>query len=208
MALRKIFLTVFILGSWSLLSCNKNAAPLYGAAKYFESIRGNDALLTQFFQAMPKGGDLHHHFSGAIYAEEMYDIALKGDFFVSRDSLFIYREMPPSKITRDKSIFRLSDARLGSDIRSRLLRFWSVKDFVPGNESAESHFFQSFGRFGPVIDGSESLFLQALKERAIKENVQYIETMFIRPSFDRDAAPFKIIQKTYDSLLLISGTLA
>ena len=28
------------------------------------------AELTMFFTMMPKGGDLHHHYSGAIYAEQ------------------------------------------------------------------------------------------------------------------------------------------
>jgi hypothetical protein len=29
----------------------------------------NIAALNQFFVQMPKGGDIHHHYSGAIYAE-------------------------------------------------------------------------------------------------------------------------------------------
>ena len=27
------------------------------------------AALTEFFTQMPKGGDIHHHYSGAMYAE-------------------------------------------------------------------------------------------------------------------------------------------
>jgi adenosine deaminase/adenosine deaminase CECR1 len=29
---------------------------------------------------MPKGGDLHHHFSGSIYAEPMIEDAINDDF--------------------------------------------------------------------------------------------------------------------------------
>jgi adenosine deaminase/adenosine deaminase CECR1 len=29
---------------------------------------------------MPKGGDLHHHFSGSIYAEHMIEDAINDDF--------------------------------------------------------------------------------------------------------------------------------
>jgi hypothetical protein len=29
---------------------------------------------------MPKGGDLHHHFSGSIYAEPMIEDAIAADF--------------------------------------------------------------------------------------------------------------------------------
>jgi adenosine deaminase len=189
-----------------VLKAQQNDATTDRTARYFESIRNDNALLTQFFSAMPKGGDLHHHFSGSIYAEEMYDVASKQDLYVSVDSLFIYRERPPTSYTNDTSIYRLSDSRMDPNIRSRLINFWSVKDFVPGVESAEDHFFRSFGRFGSVIGGSEALFLQALKERAIKENVQYIETMFLRPYFDRSEQGFSTVQQSYDSLLLLSQT--
>ena len=55
------------------------AAPLHQAlqddaaeartARYLESIRGEPLLLAAFLRAMPKGGDLHNHPSGAEYAE-------------------------------------------------------------------------------------------------------------------------------------------
>ena len=38
-------------------------------AKYFASIRSDPSLLLAFLAEMPKGGDLHNHLSGAIYAE-------------------------------------------------------------------------------------------------------------------------------------------
>ena len=31
------------------------------------------AELTLFFSRMPKGADLHHHYSGSIYAEQYLD---------------------------------------------------------------------------------------------------------------------------------------
>ena len=46
------------------------AAPREAAtARYFASIRNNPSLLLAFLADMPKGGDLHNHLSGAIYAE-------------------------------------------------------------------------------------------------------------------------------------------
>jgi adenosine deaminase len=203
---RFVSLPIFVLSFVALSSrAQQNDATTERVAQYFERIRFDEARSTQFFEAMPKGGDLHHHFSGAVYAEEMFEAARKQNFFVSRDSLFVYREMPASFITRDTSIYRLSDIRVPANIRSMLLNFWSVKDFVPGAESNEDHFFQSFGRFGPTIGGSEALFLQTIKKRAITENVQYIETMFLRPYFNRSSAPFPDLQSTYDPLLERAG---
>src|SRR5208337_283809 len=38
-------------------------------AHYMESIRQQPSLLLAFLREMPKGGDLHNHLAGAIYAE-------------------------------------------------------------------------------------------------------------------------------------------
>ena len=38
-------------------------------ARRFASIRNNPPLLLAFLREMPKGGDLHNHLSGAVYAE-------------------------------------------------------------------------------------------------------------------------------------------
>ena len=38
---------------------------------YFESIRKDPNQLLPFLREMPKGGDLHNHLSGSIYAESL-----------------------------------------------------------------------------------------------------------------------------------------
>src|SRR5213592_2031784 len=38
-------------------------------ARYFDSVRHDPVRLLSFLQQMPKGGDLHNHLSGAVYAE-------------------------------------------------------------------------------------------------------------------------------------------
>jgi len=43
--------------------------------RYFENIRKDPNLLLAFLLEMPKGGDLHNHLSGAIYAETLVDWA-------------------------------------------------------------------------------------------------------------------------------------
>ena len=37
--------------------------------QYFQSIRKNPNLLLAFLREMPKGGDLHNHLTGSVYAE-------------------------------------------------------------------------------------------------------------------------------------------
>ena len=43
--------------------------------RYFEGIRKDPNLLIAFLLEMPKGGDLHNHLSGAIYAETLINWA-------------------------------------------------------------------------------------------------------------------------------------
>ena len=55
------------------------SAPLFAAQEdWFEKLKaGGDAqALYRVLHAMPKGGDLHNHLSGAVYSEWWYEIAL------------------------------------------------------------------------------------------------------------------------------------
>src|SRR5690349_5629681 len=44
-------------------------------AAYFESIRKSPPQLMAFLLKMPKGGDLHNHLSGSVYAEHYIEWA-------------------------------------------------------------------------------------------------------------------------------------
>jgi adenosine deaminase len=91
---------------------------------------------------------------------------------------------------------------LADDLTYReLLQRWSSKDF--DNHGAiqpppDRQFFQTFGYFGPVSNANFNEGLLALKARAIKENVGYIETMFklapMMPNADFDAQMWKAAQ--------------
>src|ERR1035437_316705 len=56
-------------------SCNTKDRNQELTANYFETIKtsADNAQLTLFLSQMPKGGDIHHHYSGAIYAETYLD---------------------------------------------------------------------------------------------------------------------------------------
>src|SRR5271157_6662721 len=56
------------------------------AAKYLQSVRHQPGLLLAFLQQMPKGGDLHVHLFGAIYAESMIDWASESALCVDRST--------------------------------------------------------------------------------------------------------------------------
>jgi hypothetical protein len=55
---------------------------------------------------------------------------------------------------------------------------WSVKDYNNVDYPSDKLFFESFDKFSPALVGHFGEGLLELKNRAIKENVSYIETQF------------------------------
>src|ERR1700745_1917306 len=52
--------------------------------RYLDSVRNQPSLLLAFLHDLPKGGDLHNHLDGAIYAEDLIDFAANDNFCVDR----------------------------------------------------------------------------------------------------------------------------
>ena len=148
----------------------------------------NVAELTLFTTMLPKGGDLHHHYSGAIYAETYLD-------WVGAQGYCVYRVTDPVlKIEK----FRIETNPQGQSETARqlcssadqvradnafyrgLLKTWSDKDFdnhTHEQPAPDQQFFDTFGYFGAVSDYDYNKGLQSLKERAKAENLGYLETM-------------------------------
>src|SRR5690606_22550985 len=59
---------------------------------YFEDIRYNAAELTAFFSAMPKGGDLHHHYSGSVYTETYINRVVTNDYFINKRTCIVVKD--------------------------------------------------------------------------------------------------------------------
>ncbi len=160
------------------------------------------AELTYFLTQMPKGADLHHHYSGAIYAEQYLGWVERKGYCIDKRSYRI--EIEPARIAAERALAPkerncLSAPELIADdaVYRELLQHWSSKDF--SNHGAiqpppDRQFFETFGYFWPVSSTHLDEGLKTLKRRAIEENVSYLETMFKgTPSvqdadFDRAAA--------------------
>src|ERR1041385_1967583 len=63
------------------------ASPEQKTVRYFESVRNQPLLLHVFLTQMPKGGDLHSHLSGAVYAESLIKWAAGDGLCVGRNTL-------------------------------------------------------------------------------------------------------------------------
>lgn len=141
---------------------------------YFEKIRNNEAQLTAFFSQMPKGGDLHHHFSGSIYAEPLLKHAIAQDFYLNVETMDVRKEKPA---TGNWQLFSSLQANGTLETyQQKIMQKWSVKDYNYVDYPSDKLFFESFLKFEPAIKGNFGQGLLELKNRAISENVSYIET--------------------------------
>lgn len=146
--------------------------------QYFEKIRKSEAELTAFISQMPKGGDLHNHYSGAIYAESYFNWLVDANAGINPETL------ETSLTNTDSPYYRFSvlKNRLNSaqyeNLRQRVLRLYSTKDWDQvHSDTREEHFFATFGNFSLASGLNFSKGLQELRDRAIAENVSYLEPM-------------------------------
>ncbi len=144
------------------------------ADQYFEKIRNNEALLTAFFSQMPKGGDLHHHYSGSIYAEPLLAHAIAKDFYINTLTMAVSQE----KQSGNEWVLFSALQKNGEleTYKQKIMQKWSVKDYNNVDYPSDKLFFESFMKFEPAISGNFEAGLLELKNRAVKENVSYIET--------------------------------
>ncbi|MBP4137938.1 amidohydrolase family protein [Flavobacterium geliluteum] len=143
------------------------------AENYLEKIRNNEALLTAFFQQMPKGGDLHHHFSGSVYAEPLLERAIAEDFYLNTETM----EVAKTKASKGnwETFSSLKNNGKLDFYKQQIMQTWSAKDYN-GSVPSDDLFFDSFLKFETTIAGHFAEGLVELKKRALTENVSYIET--------------------------------
>jgi hypothetical protein len=143
-------------------------------ARHFESVRRQPSLLHAFLAEMPKGGDLHNHLSGAIYAESFIKFAAQDGLCVDRGALVLLS--PPCDPAHGKPA--ASVAYQDAALYGRMLDAFSMRQFHPGPESGHDHFFATFSKFGAASGAHTAEMLAEAKSRAATDHLQYMELMF------------------------------
>jgi hypothetical protein len=156
------------------LAAERQTAPADGAAataRYFASIRNNPSLLLAFLSEMPKGGDLHNHLSGAIYAESYLQWAADDSLCFATATLAIVAGPCDAAGGRPPASAVLQNAALYSQaIDAMSMRNWDRA--LNGHD----HFFATFGKFGPASNKTGDM-LAEVSARAAAEHVSYLELM-------------------------------
>lgn len=158
--------------------CAQEAEDATAAA--LEAVRDDSGPRLDFLIAMPLGGDLHHHLSGAVYAETYLGWAAEEDYFCINDG-----NLALSTSCGDGNDMPVPTGR--RDLYLDVVRSWSMFEFVPsGSESGADHFFSTFGKFGALSGTRHGRMLADVRRRAAIENLQYIEPMLTSNSTARN----------------------
>lgn len=150
---------------------NTSAGKPLPVGAYLRSIRRQPLLLTAFFRRMPKGGDLHNHLSGAIYAESYIGWAAAAGDCVRQPSEVLN---PPPCGPSDpavKTAFR--NARL----YTAMLDAWSMLGWHPALQSGHDHFFATFGKYSLAERGHFGDMVAQVAERSARQHLIYLELM-------------------------------
>ena len=146
-------------------------------ARYMESIRQQPSLLLAFLREMPKGGDLHNHLAGAIYAEDLIDFAADSNFCVDRTTSALIA--PPcddscAKFTNKPGI----RCAYGDHVLyNSVVDAWSMRNWLPGNESGHDHFFATFDKFSLAAHTHTGEMIAKAAQQAAADHLQFLELM-------------------------------
>lgn len=153
------------------------AAPGAGAeaaaVAAFQEVRGDSARLYAFLRAMPKGGDLHSHLSGAVYAESYLAWAEEDGLCVTVARLAFSRPPCDAEVGRPP----VAAARRDEALRNRLVDAFSTRNYTPATENGHERFFSTFDRFGLVSSARVGDMLAEAAARAARGQVRYLELM-------------------------------
>jgi adenosine deaminase len=152
-------------------------SPEQKTARYFETVRQSPSELWSFLLKMPKGGDLHNHLSGSIYAESYIQWAADKGLCVNNQTMTL--TMPPTSSACDPKLNQISAnaALTNSVLFQQLVDAWSMRNWQLSGETGHDHFFNTFGRFGTATWDQTGRMLAEAVTRAAHGQVLYLELM-------------------------------
>src|SRR5216683_385226 len=153
------------------------------AIRAFNAAKASPLQLTAFLSQMPKGGDLHMHLSGAVYAETFIRDGAADILCVNPATYSFFkpaattRSLPPQPVCGEGNL-RAESAFKDQHLYDALIDSFSMRSFVPSTgTSGHDHFFATFARFGSIDRSHTGGWLDEVATRAASQNEQYLEIM-------------------------------
>jgi len=170
------FLFVILCTAPTLAQSN-GASPEQRASRYFESIRHEPELELPFLREMPKGGDLHNHLGGAVYAEDLIDYAARDKLCVDRATMTAVSGECDTSCGGATQKPAAECAFHDQNFYNSIVDAWSMRNWERGRESGHDHFFATFFKFDAPFQNHIGDEIARAMERAAADHLQYVELM-------------------------------
>jgi len=173
-------------------------SPEQRAELQLQAARQNPLQLRHFLLGMPKGGDLHNHLSGAVYAESWIRAAAEDHLCVDIAKLAFAKPQPSSDSGAEQPAcgegkVPAAAAYKDQHLFDALVDAFSMRGFVPSpGVTGHDHFFDAFAKFGGTDHRHLGEWIDEVTTRAAVQNEQYLELMHT-PDFIHTAAIAKEI---------------
>src|SRR5258706_275893 len=157
-------------------------SPEQKAELNLQAARQNPLQLRHFLLGMPKGGDLHNHLSGAVYAESWIRAAAEDHLCVDVAKLAFVKAAGTSEGGLEPACGEgkvpAANAYKDQHLFDALVDAFSMRGFVPSpGVTGHDHFFDAFAKFGGTDHRHLGEWIDEVATRAAAQNEQNIELM-------------------------------
>lgn len=149
------------------------AGPEERTARYLESIRKSPPRQLAFFLQMPKGGDLHNHLSGAIYAESYIKWAADKGLCVNQRTLVV----SAAPCDQNAAQVPVASALTDSVLYRQIIDAFSMRYWQYSGKNGHDQFFDTFIKFAVATYDQTGRMLAEAASRAARGQVYYLELM-------------------------------
>ncbi|HET9438539.1 MAG TPA: hypothetical protein VFO52_00120 [Longimicrobiales bacterium] len=164
-----------LLVGWTAAAVGPAAAQNAAAtARRLEERKANTPQLYAMLRELPKGGDLHSHLSGAVYAETFIAWAMDADACIRTGDLAVDTA---TVCAATRGLFNADDLLRDQSLYDRVVDAWSTRNWRREMESGHYDFFRTFGKFGIAGDKRTGDMLAEVMRRAHAGRVSYLELM-------------------------------
>ena len=167
--------------------------PEVRTAQQLDGMSENPPALRAFLLRMPKGGDLHMHLSGAVYAETFLQDAAEDNLCADPVKLVLLpnrgltKETPAKPVCAEGTV-AAAEAFSNQKLYDALVDSFSMRSFQPTpGTSGHDQFFATFSRFNGISKTHLAEWVDEVATRAASQNEQYLEIMST-PDFGEAAA--------------------